>query len=606
MRNHLNALHNQVHAIKISEKKINKNNSNNKKDYIIAGFFLILLGLFVAIRFDYYYDLNDDMLMKDIISGSYTGEPNGHNIQMLFPISWFLSLFYQIVRQTSWYGLFFVLCHFGCFYAIALRTQHFFTKLYEKIAVVLLECIFIFSFLLYEIVFVQYTVTAGLLGATAAFLLYTTDAGLSTKKFIQANIPSILLVIVAFQVRSEMLLLIFPLICVVGVWKWSEEKELFSKESFKRYLPIIGAILIGMLLSEGIHAVAYGNAEWKEFNALFDSRTELYDFQQIPAYEGNEAFYQSIGLAESEQKLFENYNYGIDTKINAKTMEAVATYAKENRKSEQPFVTRLRESIKSYLKITFLEQTKIPWNYLILLSYFLVLIMAIYRSVYTKTSLFATFWKLLLLFSVRSALWIYIVYGNRMPPRITHTLYATEVLILCAMLITLGNKVKERIIPALAFIILIGFTLRYAPSGLQYVETEYARREEVNREYLQLQDYCAYNKQNVYFLDVYSTVAYSEKLFKDVDNSLKNYEFLGGWACMSPCNYEKLETLGISSIEEGITSQSKVYVISHAKREVDWLQNFLQDKGYELTPKCVDIIGVDGQEAFKIYQIVKV
>ncbi|MDD3206527.1 MAG: hypothetical protein PHS74_12470, partial [Lachnospiraceae bacterium] len=89
MHKFLNTLHNQFRAIKVKE---NIGKKENTIDMVIAGLLILLIGLFVAVRFDYYYDLNDDMLMKDIISGSYTGMPNGHNIQMLYPISWFLSL----------------------------------------------------------------------------------------------------------------------------------------------------------------------------------------------------------------------------------------------------------------------------------------------------------------------------------------------------------------------------------------------------------------------------------------------------------------------------------------------------------------------------------
>ncbi len=40
---------------------------------------LIFMGIMVAclaIRFDFYYDLNDDTAIRDILSGRYTGEPS--------------------------------------------------------------------------------------------------------------------------------------------------------------------------------------------------------------------------------------------------------------------------------------------------------------------------------------------------------------------------------------------------------------------------------------------------------------------------------------------------------------------------------------------------
>lgn len=58
--------------------------------------FCVLLFVALSFCFDFYYDLNDDVLMKDILAGVYTGVPEGHNIQMLYPISLFISLF------TAW------------------------------------------------------------------------------------------------------------------------------------------------------------------------------------------------------------------------------------------------------------------------------------------------------------------------------------------------------------------------------------------------------------------------------------------------------------------------------------------------------------------------
>lgn len=563
--------------------------------YILAAIMILVLMVFVVFRFDYYYDLNDDMLMKDIVSGSYTGVPDGHNIQMLYPISWFLSLFYHLAGQISWYGIFFMVCHFGCFYLIALRSQSFVRKWYEKVILVIVEGILILTFFLYELVFVQYTVTAGLLGVTAAFLLYTTDRNVSNQVFIRKNVVSILLVILAFQVRTEMLLLIFPMICVVGIWKWSEEEHVLARGSFVRYFTIIGAILLGMLLSKGAHMIAYGSNDWKVFNNLFDSRTELYDYQKIPSYEENKAFYDSIDLGKSEQRLFENYNYGIDPKIDEAVMTKVAEYARENRVAEEPFVQRVISSVKQYLKVVLFQRTDIPWNYLVLINYLLVIIVAVLGGQY------ACFWKLPFLFMVRSMLWLYIVYGNRAPIRITHTLYLVEFLILCGLLLQMSSKLQKRCLWIMVFLGI--FALRYAPSGLQYVQTEYDRREEVNQEYLSLRSYCSAHTEGVYFLDVYSTVAYSEKIFAGENNAFDNYEYLGGWACMSPCNVQKLQAFGMNTIEEGICEQDHVYVVSHAKREIDWLEEYLAERGYDKTVEKVDEVRTNGQISFNIYQV---
>lgn len=91
------------------------------ENWIIALAALAALVLFTGFKFDYFYDLNDDVLMKDILAGVYTGTPEGHNIQMLWPVSAFISLFYRAAGDIPWYGLFLCICHYGMFFLIVKR-----------------------------------------------------------------------------------------------------------------------------------------------------------------------------------------------------------------------------------------------------------------------------------------------------------------------------------------------------------------------------------------------------------------------------------------------------------------------------------------------------
>ena len=42
------------------------------ENWIIALIPILALGIYAGLCFDYYYDLNDDVLMKDILAGVYT------------------------------------------------------------------------------------------------------------------------------------------------------------------------------------------------------------------------------------------------------------------------------------------------------------------------------------------------------------------------------------------------------------------------------------------------------------------------------------------------------------------------------------------------------
>ena len=92
-----------------------KDVDSKRQNFIISVVLLLIPMIALACRFDYYYDLNDDVLMKEILSGNYTGVPEGHNIQMLWLISgnqpalpyrkdcsvvWYISV-YLSVRGTA-------------------------------------------------------------------------------------------------------------------------------------------------------------------------------------------------------------------------------------------------------------------------------------------------------------------------------------------------------------------------------------------------------------------------------------------------------------------------------------------------------------------------
>ena len=282
------------------------------ENFIGTCVLLLIIMIFTAVRYDYYYDLNDDVLMKDILAGVYTGEPEGHNIQMLWLVSAFISLLYRIAGDLPWYGLFLCACHYTSLGLVIHRSLLFCEKLSSKVLLLLTEGLVITGLFLPHLVSAQYTVTCTMLVGAATFLFLTTDSKLPAKEFIKKNLLSVLLVFLAYLIRSEMCLLVLPLVCVAGVIKWGSEVQIFSKDNWAKYPAVIGGILLGILIGQGSHMIAYGSMEWRTFTEYFDNRTELYDFQKIPEYAEHQAFYESIGLSESERMLLENYNFGLD------------------------------------------------------------------------------------------------------------------------------------------------------------------------------------------------------------------------------------------------------------------------------------------------------
>jgi|GEM_PF-289666 len=669
--------------------------------FIIGGIALLVVLLvmsLVGFCFDYYFDLNDDCLMKDILSGAYTGSPASRNIQMLYPISFLISVFYKIFNNADVYGIFlcafqyaaillFVIAVGTVIYRIRYSEMHtidrdrsdnqflVLKKIYEPnydlpfplvVAVIVLIVVNLAHF-----VFVQYTYSVALMAGAICTTLYVERFGITRDviregkikiRFSKLQIISLICLFLCFVVRRNMALLMLPFICLSIFFNFVDsvhdekmrelkEYEFYSrgfrrdghgfyfgntkpqKEELDTYkkicrnrrnfeLKYVKYVLINrcsfmilaaftIILALIINAAAYSPSKWSDFMDFFDARTNLYDYQTIPSYEGNEEFYESIGLDEAEVTLIHNYNFGLDEDIDTDTLNKITEYAKTL--DNESFLYKVKSAFSSYIyrmvHVWFQEgyeypQTDAPWNLIILALYILAMSIDKFKL--------RTVWKAGVLFFIRTGLWMYILVGGRDPIRVTHGLYFAEACVLvgmaCVSLMILheeekgiktysneeAKKIERRRHISIEFmyvsiVVLAAIVPFYAYNIVTVINEESANRQETNSVYSELMDYMDENEDKFFFLDVYSTVSYSEKMFGDVDNSLANYDILGGWASKSPIEEEKLEKYGISNIMDGLLKENVFFVIK-SDSDTNWLVDYYACKGYDIETEVVDSV----------------
>lgn len=562
---------------------------------IAAGIIAVIM-LQIAALFDYYFDLNDDVLMKDLLSGSYTGVPAAHNIQMLYPISALISLIYRLFRNADVYGIFLCLCQYGCMFLILHRTLDIIEDNICKVVAVTFVIIFAIGCVLGHLVYVQYTFTVAMMAGTAVFLVIIGNSR-------RNRILVCLIIWLSFLVRSEMLLLMLPIAGMAWGYRFiSDHKDGNKKEIRTVYIRWAIILFLGLVVCKGIDIAAYSFGGWPEFRNLFDARTQLYDYQTIPDYEGNEEFYDSIGLDNTEVELLFNYNFGLDEEIDSKVMGEIAAYARSI-KEETPMPQRIKAAIFKYIyrlhHFGFQEgfeypQTDAPWNLIILILYVTLLFVAVSKK---RAGLFEVAY-LVILFIVRSLLWMYILVGERDPIRVTHGLMFTEIALLLGILVRMITSKDKKIYTRVGAMMLILMTIVYIPNALNISKIEADERSGVNVSYNELYDYIGEHPQCFYWIDVYSSVSYSEKMFTDVDNRLDNYDILGGWACKSPLQVEKLEAFGYTDIQSALLSDN-AYLVVKSDYSTDWLTAYYNNKGIMITLDEVDNIAGE----FKIIKV---
>ncbi len=165
-----------------------------------AFVYTLLLALLLSVQFDFYYDLNDDTMIKDIVSGAYTGQPSGYCIQMLYPLAWCIALFYKAIPTVSWYGLFLCLCQFGVVFLIAARLLSVMQSARTRFVALAVEAFLVLGLFLREFVVVQYSVTSGFCMAGALFLFLTAPRTDKPSVFFRKNLLPLLLVVMSFKI----------------------------------------------------------------------------------------------------------------------------------------------------------------------------------------------------------------------------------------------------------------------------------------------------------------------------------------------------------------------------------------------------------------------
>ena len=613
-----------------------------RENWLIPAFCCLVLFLGIGMAWDYYFDLNDDVLIRDILSGVYTGEPEALTAQLLWPLSALLAGLYRVLPGVPVFGAFLWLCQAGSIFLILKRSldavsgsaapgkiraagTFSVSGSLKKLCLSLLETLLIAACLLYHLVFVQYTVTAGLLATAAIFTFLTVRERESERAvtFWLRCLPAALLFWLAFCLRSEMGLLLLPLAGVGGIWKWAARAmrgPVFTGRNAASFLGLFGLILAGVLACFGADRLACSDPEWQEFEALFDARTQVYDFYDasLRSFEENREFYEGLGLTETQCELLVNYNYGADDAIDAQVMEQIAAYG---RKTRGTFAHSLAEGIWLYVQRlknnrSIVPDDQLPW--LALEGGFAALLLAAAfvrwraarkqkrqerdggnerewkdRKAFPKES--GILWKLLLLGAVRSGLWMYLILRERVPERISHPLYFCELVMLawlfldtvCGMRQISGQQssgwqtsgpegLPVRVIRIAALVLSLAAVVIWLPQEAERTDAEYARREQGNA--VNLAALSRYRQENLYLADVMSTVDFSEKLFTEKIRP-GNYDLLGGWMCKSPHSEKKLAAFGYESMGQAVLSGENVRFVGEADTDWSWLTELLAEHG---------------------------
>ena len=513
----------------------------NKSEYINRTSLVnILLALciamitwgIVAIGFDFFYDLNDDILIKDILSGAYTGTPSGYNNQMMYPISVLIAGLYRLIPSVPWYGIMLMGGLAASVTIIAYRLLCYTFNIWIKLAMSVFVIVFILGVYLDEITNMTYTVVSAML-VTAACVWVLTDNNLRLRD----NIVPIVLCIISFNIRSEMFLLMCPYMAAAALIKFIFD---LSKKTLRNLSEIAVVILVGVVFTFLIDTIAYSGSEWREYRRLFDARTEVYDFTGIPEYDTNEDFYESESITREQWQLLVDYNYALDDNISADTLETIASFVRSGEAKDangDPYTranvgikTAIGQYIRSIVDFT-ADSMYMPFRLIFTLLFMVLVIL----SILSRRG--DTLVALALVLLCRSVPWIYFYYSGRPVERLSHPMFFIEAAILLTMLCQTKIGRLDKGLVYLTLILILVLCVVNLKTEWGDTARQMREREEVNASYEKLCDHTT-TTEGYYLIDVYSTVDYTEKVFAlQADKS--NQMLAGGWMAGSPLDAKK-------------------------------------------------------------------
>lgn len=295
--------------------------NNIKKIRLIT--FTIIMFCIVGMVFSPVFETNDDVSMRDIISGNYVGKPDGHAVYIMYPLAKMISILYIYLPKVPWYGVFTGLCIAMCTYVIIYEINNidYKSKIIKngiKVFSVLCSCIICLNSFIVQ----QFTITAGVLAGTAIFLI------LIKKRKILAAV----MLILSCLIRKEVFILSCPFVMAAIIWNIvsnnTNREKLYSSVFKKVIITGVGLTLILCMLS-GINNYIYSSQSWENYSQYNATRGRLYDYTDILYNDEYRDECLKKGISQLEYNMIKNYYLSFDNRITEAKLHEVNEIVKK-------------------------------------------------------------------------------------------------------------------------------------------------------------------------------------------------------------------------------------------------------------------------------------
>ena len=544
-----------------------------------------LTALFFAgtiLLYEYTYGVIDDAFIATVLNGAWTGTPDAHVVYIKYPLAFLLKSLFQILPGIQWHFLLLEGCFAVCVFTVNYRICSHVKKIVYKILFCILFLLLFWLCMAKMILTAHYSMCAATLTAAGIFCFATIPGSASRKTFILNGAAILFMLWTAYAIRARTLFMLLPLAGVVFLYKFFGNRPYFRKQNILRWLSIPVILFIGLGGLELMHNAQYKSEDWQAFLRFNDARTTLYDFYGLPEFEENRELYESLGISEAREYMYEKYYLELTDGTEEDFLPAIADAAVEEFAQIMPFGKRLAATLRA-LPYNLTLKTYSPVNWICGISFIIIMLIA---AVMRK-------WRIFLTVLGGAALslvpWIWMIYMKKPTSRVTMGIWAADILFLLAVLVDnseeigrwfekKGKKKKAAgILGCVAAAVFSAALIAGIAAGYGKIMKNQNKAIHSGQIRSALEEWCEQRPDNLYICesDLLNGLGFD---LQEIDNNRQNLIWPGGWPAQMPLMQEIWTSFGFQDVEKAIAENENVYIIAFTETDMSYLLRFYREQ----------------------------
>lgn len=571
-------------------------------EWVVATVFTVLAALVITWQYTYLCDANDDVLLRNIVSGAFSGTPDGHTVYIMYPLGWILKSCYVMAPQVAWYDGFMIGLHYVCWFLLAVRAGSLFEDKMKKIVGIIATYLLIVLIDLPYIVMHQYTVLAAVVGVVALFWMVT-DRSTTVKGFVWNHVVTVLCLVLCLWIRKQVFFMLLPFTGIALIYLLLKKEKTELKKNVFRYLGLVGCV---MLLAAGsfiVESKAYSGEEWQDFLAYNDARTQIYDYYQAPPYDIYKDAYAQAGFNEYDYEVIESHNIALMPEMDTATLETLASWSEEFARWQEQYYSVYRKTLFSLCEALLYNSVQ-PVGVLLWALYVGCFVWA-YLKDNRKEAL-----AILITGLFQCVFVAYFLWKGRFPERVSYGFYLMQFALLAGMILrnikadVAAKKPEKKAYFWKILIAVIMLAVSFNFGMYRYKTTLDTNRERVavSSEWEGIKAYCSVHGEEQFFMKTNAIGAYCETMFEETIKA-DNMHYMGTWLLNSPLYEMRLANAGIEQPGVFFAENEGGRILQLGNENTEWLTRFYREQGYEGTVEITDSVSLPGGDTMSVLEM---